>query len=107
MGALCHVGGGDACSELISYVTGGIQSNLERDSREIDQHSDLVEKLAHSPSSSPTSRENEDRVGIMHVTPLLHVQVSHALSMYDPSLGLPLLLMYSMTLLAGGTWRPT
>lgn len=75
MGALCRVGGGGACGELTPYITGGIQSNLERDSREIDQHSDLLEKLAHSPSSSPTSRENEERVGIMHIhmTPLLHM----------------------------------
>lgn len=81
MGALCHVGGGGACSELIPYITGGIQRNLERDSREIDQHSDLVEKLAHSPSSSPTTRENEERVGIMHVSPLLHVQFMLSLCM--------------------------
>lgn len=67
VGALCRVGGGGTCGELIPYITGGIQANLERDSGETDQHPDLVERLAHSPSSSssnllPASKQTGDRV---------------------------------------------
>ena len=63
-GALCHVGGGGVCGELVPFISGGIQGNLERDSGEMDQQSDLVERLVHSssPRSSPTSKEGEDRV---------------------------------------------
>ena len=68
-GALCHVEGGGVCGELMPFISGGIQGNLERDSGEMDQQSDLVERLAHSSSSSsppgsPICKEGEDRVKV-------------------------------------------
>ena len=65
-GALCRVEGEGACGELMPYISGGIQGNLERDSGEMDQQSDLVERLTHSssPGSSPTTKQGEDRVRV-------------------------------------------
>ena len=58
--------------ELMPYISGGIQGNLERDSGEMDQQSDLVGRLTHSssssssssPGSSPTAKQGEDRVRV-------------------------------------------
>ena len=67
-GTLCRVEGEGACGELMPYISGGIQGNLERDSGEMDQQSDLVERLTHSssssPGSSPTTKQGEDRVRV-------------------------------------------
>ena len=68
MGALCRVGGGGGFGELLPYLTGGIQGNLERDSGEVEQHPELVERLSSSSSSSPNaSPTSGGRVGTMRV----------------------------------------
>ena len=102
MGALCRVGGGGAFGELLPYLTGGIQGNLERDSGEVEQHPELVERLSSS-SSSPTSG---GRVGTMHV--FVHVYVCTSLH-YSPSSSPapPVLPRCSMTQQAGSIWRHT
>ena len=59
-GVLCSVGGEGVCSELLPYITGGIEGNLERDSGEVD--SQLTQKLSQSsPSSSPESGLSESK----------------------------------------------
>ena len=80
MGALCRVGGGGGFGELMPYLTGGIQGNLERDSGEVE----LVERFSSSSSSSSpnTSPTSGGRVGTMRV--FLHVCVSTSLH-YSPS----------------------
>ena len=44
------------CGELLPYITGGIQGNLERDSGELDPQ--LSQKLVHTNTSSSSSLEN-------------------------------------------------
>ena len=61
-GALCAVGGEVVCREVLPFITGGIEGNLERDSGEVDTQ--LTQKLSQSSSSSSSSPENsytEDR----------------------------------------------
>jgi hypothetical protein len=62
-GVLCAVGGGGVCREVLPYITGGIEGNLERDSGEVDTQ--LTQKLSQSSSSSssssPENSYTEDR----------------------------------------------
>ena len=107
MGALCRVGGGGGFGELMPYLTGGIQGNLERDSGEVEQHPELVERLSSSSSSSPNSSPTSGgRVGTMRV--FVHVYVCTSLH-YSPSSrpAPPVLPRCSMTQQAGSTWRHT
>ena len=61
VGALCGVGGGnDVCGEMMSYIIGGIQGNLERDNGEIDPH--LTQRLSSSSSDDGFSKQTEQRV---------------------------------------------
>ena len=55
-GILCGVGGEGVCGELLPYITGGIQGNLERDSGELDPQ--LTQKLGRTNISSSSSLEN-------------------------------------------------
>ena len=58
-GVLCAVGGEGVCGELMPYITGGIEGNLERDSGEVDPQ--LTQKLSQSSSpSSPSSSSPEN-----------------------------------------------
>ena len=130
MGALCAVGEGDVCGQLMTCITGGIQGNLERDSGEVDPH--LSEKLSHS-SSSPSSSSSEDdsskgteqrvssiltnsmggswlnnsvhmAVFILHLCMCLYLHYVHI----HPStsrLALQVQLMCSTTQQAGDTWK--
>ena len=69
-GVLCGVGGEGVCGELLPYITGGIQGNLERDSGELDPQ--LSQKLGHANTPSSSSLENSqmerrvERVGCGH-----------------------------------------
>ena len=59
-GVLCAVGGEGMCREVLPYITGGIEGNLERDSGEVDTQ--LTQKLSQSSSSSsPENSHTEDR----------------------------------------------
>ena len=59
-GVLCAVVGEGMCREVLPYITGGIEGNLERDSGEVDTQ--LTQKLSQSSSSSsPESSYIEDR----------------------------------------------
>jgi hypothetical protein len=62
-GALCAVGGEVVCREVLPFITGGIEGNLERDSGEVDTQ--LTQKLSQSSSSSssssPENSYTEDR----------------------------------------------
>ena len=58
-GVLCAVGGEGVCREVLPYITGGIEGNLERDSGEVDTQ--LTQKLNQSSSSSAENSHTEDR----------------------------------------------
>ena len=58
-GVLCAVGGEGMCRDVLPYITGGIEGNLDRDSGEVDTQ--LTQKLNQSSSSSAENSHTEDR----------------------------------------------
>ena len=77
------------CGELLPYITGGIQGNLERDSGELDPQ--LSQKLVHTNTSSSSSLENSqmerrvERVGYICLCMCVPVcTISVSVCIYTP-----------------------